>query len=81
MLAKTDALFIVRYLRAQHRPRSARAVGNFVVVQYGFCAVVRENSDAGACRIARCMIWSNTANTIVINLALGIVAAEDADAE
>ena len=81
MLAKKVALFTVGYLRAQHRPRSPRTVGNLVAAQRCFCAVMREDPDAQARRITRCMIGANTANTIVIDLALGIVAAEDPDAE
>ena len=81
MLAKTRALFLDGYLRFQHRARSARTVGNVVVAQHCLCAGMPQDSETEARGITRRMIHPNTANTIVIDLAFGIVAAENADAE
>ncbi len=81
MLAKKRALIRPRYFCPENGACSAWAVRNLVLAEHGLCAVMREDSHPHSRRISGCLIGANSTDTVVIDLALRIVAAEDADAE
>jgi len=79
--SENRTLFPSRYFCSEDRIRSARTIRNVIVPDHRLCAVMREDRKPHSRLVAGCIIGSNPVNTVVIDLAFGIVAAEDADSE